>query len=67
MDISVSYIKLSRYKNAKKNSWLFSFYKFKFIKGISIRIFGVELFIKESNSLAKILAKLHGVKIDSNI
>lgn len=67
MDISIKYISLKYYKKSSKRYWLFYFYKFKYIFGFNIRLFGFHLTIKESNSLSKILAKLHGIKNDSNI
>lgn len=35
--------------------WFFHFFKFKNINGFKIRIFGLELMIKEENSLSKLI------------
>lgn len=53
----VTYISTTHYNKSNIIYWIWYFRKYKFIKGFTFRIFGINFNIKENNATQKLLFK----------
>jgi len=56
-ETSTSYIDIRNYNLSNIRFWLFRFYSFQHCKGVSVRLFGIELKIIERNATEKLINK----------
>ena len=55
MRINVSYIPRIHYVGGYLKQWMWYFGRYKFVKGVKIRIFGVYINIRDKNALEKFI------------
>ena len=58
MKINISYISTKNYDRTNIIQWMFMFRRYTYVKGFVMRIFGIDINVRENNAREKMIEQL---------